>query len=113
MVRIGLRFGLGPLFVYIPLVNGLRRKARGRRASSAGRAAGQAAGRATAAALTGLVKLCWWGLVAAFFLLAWPYLVARWLGDRRGWSKQRAIGVGVVATLGWLLLALVVDTGSG
>ncbi|MGI5493871.1 hypothetical protein [Microtetraspora malaysiensis] len=98
-MSVGLRFGFGPLVAYVPLTG---RKRRGRHGPSV-------TGQAVAAGVTGLAKLYWWALVLAFFLLAWPYLVIRWAGDRNGWSTPRAVGTGLVATAAWLLLAVVMN----
>lgn len=102
-MSVGLRFSLGPLVAYVPLSG---RRKRGRRGA-------QASGQAVAAGVKGIAKLYWWALVLAFFVLAWPYLVVRRHGDRAGWSTQRAVGTGLVATAAWLLFAVVVDALTG
>lgn len=94
-MAVGVRFGFGPLVAYIPLTG----QRRGRRAAAA-------TGRAVASGTKGFARVYWWALVVAFFVVAWPYPLVRWVGDRNGWDKSAAVMLGVGAVAVWILLAV-------
>lgn len=92
-MRLSLRFHLGPLVAWFPLAGGRRRG----RAQSGGSGGG---------CLVLVVRLAVWLTVLS---VCWPYLAARAVGPSLGWPERRATGVGVLATLAWVVVALVVN----
>lgn len=102
-MAVGLRFGFGPLVAYVPLT-GRKRGSRGATAAT---------GQALTSGVKGFAKLYWWALVLSFFLLAWPYLLVRWMGDQQGWSTGKSVGLGLVGVAAWILLAMVINALTG
>ncbi|MFF4989647.1 hypothetical protein ACFY19_20810 [Streptosporangium saharense] len=95
-MSVGLRFSLGPLVAYVPLT--------GRKP---GRTA--AGGQAVLAGVKGLAWLYVGALIFAFFVLAWPYLLARHLGAQKGASTGAAVGVGLLGVVAWWVVVLLID----
>lgn len=45
-----------------------------------------------------------WLLAVIWLVLVWPYVVARRVGEQRGWPVWRAVLVGLAATALWWLV---------
>jgi len=84
-MKIGFRFGLGPLFVYIPLAGGKRRNPNERTPTE-------------------------WFILALLILLFWPYMIAMALGAYRRWDRLKTNGIGLTGTAAWLLVLVIIHS---